>query len=203
MSVLTRYLRDFGDFSARSVGETRPTILPEQTIQDAERAAYERGVEDATARSHAALDKARAEAAVELEAQQRRWNEECQERLCREAAEGRAAIEQRISRDLADAIAPFIEERQRAGIARAFAALLREIMPAEADIVVNLSGPAKEKAFVLDCLGGMGIKATYETLDGRVIEASVGSTTIRADFDSWLRRLLSETEERCDVAARS
>lgn len=199
MNALVKHLQDIGRVDPRRVAASH---LGDDVVGErikSEQAAYERGAAEALMRAGAVIEQALVAADQSIAGIQAQWTVECQERICREAAEGRSLIEERLSEELLRAISPFVEARQIERIRESFLKHLREVLPTKRETPIKIAGPADERKIMVDCLGEMGIVAMYHDHDARVIEAEIGPHIIRADFTSWSRRWLGEFGDGLDV----
>lgn len=200
MNALVKHLQDIGQPCARA---TAMSNIAANALESAssEQAAYERGLEEALCRASVTIEQALLAASASLASVRAQWTTECQERICREAAAGRALIENRLSADLLDVLSPFVEASQRERIRRSFLQRLQEHMATMAEVSVKLIGPADEGTIMVDCLGKMGITAIFHERDQPVMDAKVGSKVLRADFGSWSREWFAEFGDSVDVPA--
>lgn len=200
MNALVKHLQDISQPCARATA--MPNVAA-NAVESAspEQAAYERGLEDALCRASVTIEQALAAASASLASVRAQWTTECQDRICREAAMGRALIENRLSAELLDVLSPFVEARQRERIRHSFLQRLKEHMATKVEVSVKLIGPADEGAVVVDCLGEMGITAILYERDQPVMDAEVGSKVLRADFGSWTRQWFAEFGGSVDVPA--
>ena len=191
MNVLVKYLRDISQ-SGPTTSEMSGQSDEVGDCSNLEQLAYERGVEDTLLRASATIEQALSAFGESTASLQAQWTMECQDRVCREADVGRSLIEERLSAELAKALSPFIEAKQRDRIREAFLQCLQEALTANAEAPIRLFGPADETRIVVDRLGQKGITAIYHERNGPVIDAEIGSRIVRADFASWSRRWLEE-----------
>lgn len=200
MNALVKHLKDIGQpcAHATAMSDIAANALESESP---EQAAYERGLEEALCRASVTIEQALAAASASLASVRAQWTTECQERICREAAAGRALIENRLSADLLDVLSPFVEASQRERIRRSFLQRLKEHMATMAEVSVKLTGPVDEGTVVVDCLGKMGITAIFHERDQPVMDAEIGAQVLRADFGGWSRQWFAEFGDCVDVPA--
>lgn len=189
MRPLTKHLRDF----------SRPVLMPpgSPALSSADRESncddhYERGVEDALARSSHLIEEAINFAAAEIRALRSEWGAECTESALREAAESRAAFETGLSKSLALALEPFIKARQRERILNSFLDQVKEIALKQPDISVVVRGPSNDAEIVVARLDKCGVRTRIAPSEDRGLTASVGQTIVRANTNRWAQLLERE-----------
>ena len=197
--VLIAHLRDVRQDTGGCRAPSELGFVEEEPRALAETAAYERGLEDASVRSSILVEQALAAAASEVQMIRERWSVEWQNMISKEAAAGRARLEERLSTGLVRALAPFIDEMQRVRIRASFLQFLRETVADGFITEMTVSGPASEEQFVLECLGKAGVKAVFHPSEGDEMEAAIGDTVVNVDFGSWAQRVLTEFVEGRNV----
>lgn len=203
MKPVEAYLRDYRDSVGASPVEAPNDAAPTTGTSVEDLVSLENGADEALARSGLMVEEALSFAAEQINKAKADWTVECQERLCREAAVGRAAFENAMSKSLVSVLAPFLAGRQRDRIRDAFVEHIRNFTEECPDTIISVAGPMEDITIVAGCLGKVGVKTISRATAGDILEAEIGRTAVRADLSSWAQLFSSMLGAEVDDAVSS
>jgi hypothetical protein len=209
---VAHYLQCFTDEPETAVlPEPVPDFLPIPTWQQE---VNEDPAEDLLAQIEAAresgrtegIETARAEFAVELEAERethrrqleaarQKWADEESTTFGASLAAGLAEIEARLAQGLSGVLIPFVTDVLRAQMIGELTETIAVLLANNEAVSIKVSGPVDLLDMLRDKLAGASASIDYEVTESVDVSVRIEQTTIETQLSAWIARISAEMEQ--------